>query len=105
MRRFAHLRPSDCWEGRAPASEGPQPLQSMSVLLAEPHLLGPSQASCPALAGRTADSSPRCHRSTDSSTLGRRTPWRSWGPGGLSLEQKELDKEKGEEQTQVRRLT
>jgi hypothetical protein len=69
---------------------------SREHVLAEPYLLGPSQASCPALAGRTADRSPRCHQSINSSTPGPRSLWLSWGPEDLSLEQKELAKEKRE---------
>ena len=65
------------------------------MILAESHLLGPSQASRPAPAGRTADSSPPCRQSTNSSTRGQRSPWPSWGPVGLSLEQKELERGEG----------
>lgn len=93
-RRFTPSHLPTCQEGRAPASWGPQPSRSRVMFLAEPHLCGPSQASHPALAGRKADSSPRCRQSTSSSTPGPRSPWPSWGPVGLSLEQKELKRKR-----------
>lgn len=72
---------------------------------AESHLLGPSQVSPPALDGRIAGSSPQCRQSISSSTHGRRNPWLSWGPVGLSLGPKELGKEKGENKHQRRNLS
>lgn len=61
-----------------------------------PHLLGPCQMSCPALAYRIAGSSLRCRLSISSNTHALRSRWRSWVPGDLSLEQRELKKEKRE---------
>ena len=60
-----------------PIAASPGPRLELVSAPGRPHLFVPSQASRPALAGRTADSSPQCHQSTSSSTLGLRNPWLS----------------------------
>lgn len=87
-----------------PESKRPFPEAFYSAAAAlsgpRPYLLGSCQMNCPALAYRTADSSPQCRQSISSSTHGLKSRWLSWVPGDLSLEQRELQEEKRESSTE-----